>query len=388
MKIGIVQNKIIYGGRLKVIIDIVRILNKRGVIPDLITYSTNISPEYIKMNYNAEAAFRLRILKSPLSRLPGELNIISFGISLFGIINEYDYLIDSNNTSLFMPSCIPILSYVHFPRAARYKSQKYLHQSKYKEPIIFSVLYFIYLKLISFLYQIHFISSKNHLIANSFFTRDKILSSYPRYKNYIPIVYPPASNLFSSPASSERVQNKNKSVSILGRFCKEKDQLSLIRLAACLSDWDFHFIGFSDHQDEYLKTCVKFVDSRKLKNVFFHANASYTEKASILSKSRFFLHANINEPFGISTVESILYGCLPLVHNSGGQKEIVPINELRFDSIADLPDKIKFLELKTNQLPIYQKLLFKFVKKQFSRIRFQQLMTKIIDDFETSLTSK
>jgi hypothetical protein len=33
----------------------------------------------------------------------------------------------------------------------------------------------------------------------------------------------------------------------------------------------------------------------------------------------------------MTTVEAIAHGALPLVHNSGGQREIVPLADLRFE---------------------------------------------------------
>ncbi|HTW92743.1 MAG TPA: glycosyltransferase family 4 protein [bacterium] len=45
------------------------------------------------------------------------------------------------------------------------------------------------------------------------------------------------------------------------------------------------------------------------------------------------------EHFGIVTVEAIQAGLLPLVHDSGGQREIVPIDKLRFKSEKELAEK-------------------------------------------------
>jgi len=48
-----------------------------------------------------------------------------------------------------------------------------------------------------------------------------------------------------------------------------------------------------------------------------------------------------NEPFGITTVQAIASGCIPVVHNSGGQKEIVPLEKLRFNDKYNAIDIIK-----------------------------------------------
>jgi len=65
-----------------------------------------------------------------------------------------------------------------------------------------------------------------------------------------------------------------------------------------------------------------------------------------LSRTRFFVFPAVNEHFGIVTVEAIASGALPFVHNSGGQREIVPDPRLRFtddrffeqfDNLINLP---------------------------------------------------
>jgi len=99
MKVGIVQNSVIYGGRLTVLAKIIELLNKKGIDPDIITYKTNISSEGIKEKYGIDASFNIRKVKSIFSRLPHEINIIVFGFTLRKIYREYDYFIDSNNTS-------------------------------------------------------------------------------------------------------------------------------------------------------------------------------------------------------------------------------------------------------------------------------------------------
>jgi glycosyltransferase involved in cell wall biosynthesis len=49
------------------------------------------------------------------------------------------------------------------------------------------------------------------------------------------------------------------------------------------------------------------------------------------------------EHFGIVTAEAIQAGLLPLVHDSGGQREIVPIAALRFKGETDLVEKAAVL---------------------------------------------
>jgi glycosyltransferase involved in cell wall biosynthesis len=59
----------------------------------------------------------------------------------------------------------------------------------------------------------------------------------------------------------------------------------------------------------------------------------------------FYTHS-VSEPFGITTVQGIATGCIPIVHNSGGQIEIVEDELLRYNNEAEIPEKIKHFKVK------------------------------------------
>ena len=47
----------------------------------------------------------------------------------------------------------------------------------------------------------------------------------------------------------------------------------------------------------------------------------------------------VGEHFGISIVEAMALGCLPIVHNSGGMKEFVP-EQYRYETLQEAANKI------------------------------------------------
>ena len=67
------------------------------------------------------------------------------------------------------------------------------------------------------------------------------------------------------------------------------------------------------------------------------------------------------EPFGITTVQGIAAGCIPIVHNSGGQKEIVQDVDLRFESEHEIPGIIRSLQ-NANRMPSIKKGLQEHIK--------------------------
>ena len=151
------------------------------------------------------------------------------------------------------------------------------------------------------------------------------------------ILYPAASIEKFQPARFK----KNMIVNI-GRFfitghCKK--QLDLVRVFKKIVDsgyknWELHFIGSvaegETHQQYYEKVAEESVGYP----VFFHINAPFNQLKSILSQAKIYWHAtgldedpNRNpirlEHFGITTIEAMASGCVPVVINAGGQTEIV-----------------------------------------------------------------
>jgi glycogen synthase len=99
--------------------------------------------------------------------------------------------------------------------------------------------------------------------------------------------------------------------------------------------------------------------------------------------AKVFIHPNINEPFGISTAESILNGCLPLVHNSGGQKEIVPFTELRFNTFDEIAGMLEKYSKYDDHLGRIQKQLIRYCRDRFDCQVFKASMNAQINHFES-----
>jgi len=381
MKVGIVQNSIIYGGRLAVIIKITELLNEKGIVPDFITFKTRITAEGIKERYGAEVSFRIRKIETILSRFPYKSNRLTFGLALRKIYKEYDYFIDSNNTSFLMPSRIPIFSYIHFPHIANLRSKHVLIQDPKRGKKSWLNPKDAFQKVLGLLYSFDQIRESNYLVANSDFTRSYIARYYPSYNKEIPVIYPPVK---IERAFTKRFAERGNNISSIGRFCKEKRQFEQIKLAEKLPGWNFHLIGFAKENNKYLKNCRGYVAENNINNVFFHTNISDKKKKEILSDSKFFIHTNINEPFGITTVEAIFNGCVPLVHNSGGQKEIVPFEEFRFDALEDLVEFFNgYQKAGIDYNEVIQKLI-RHCQSNYSSNIFKKRFGKCLNDFEST----
>lgn len=168
------------------------------------------------------------------------------------------------------------------------------------------------------------------------------------------VLYPPVDPI------KDRKEKEN-SIITVGRFTRGnnvKKHDVLIRAFQKFSEkeknWKLHIVGSHLPDDEDIVDSLKKL--AKGSSIFFHANVSYKELSSLYATAKIYWHAtgyqeNVQqhperaEQFGISTVEAMSAGCVPVVINSGGQKEIVDdgVNGFRFDTVEELIEKTQHL---------------------------------------------
>jgi len=310
--------------------------------------------------YNLEINYRNKIIPKKI-KLPYELEILQINKYLSKVYKDYDLFIDSNNTTFKAPN-IPTISYVHFPRKSRVinyqkKTQNKINYSSIKYDLINMVAKKLYKKD-------EIIRNNNSIIVNSEYSKRKFFDAYPSFKREVEVIYPPIDIKFSK--NDER---NSKSICSLGRFTEQKGQLKIIKIAEKIKNFDFHLIGFAEKENKYYQKCLNYIENKSIQNVFLHRNATHKEKNQILSKCTYFFHIMEDEPFGIITVEAIMNGLIPIVSNSGGQPEIVPIPELTFNSLEEIPMSLKRFSSKEDRisvLDILQKNIKKFDSKNFN----------------------
>lgn len=153
------------------------------------------------------------------------------------------------------------------------------------------------------------------------------------------ILYPPVNTGAFHPSV-----NKKNWITHIGRFFvtgHSKKQLELIRVFKNLidsksleSDWELHFIG-SVHEgkvhQEYFESCLQEAQNYP---IHFHISIPFDDLKRILAQSKIYWHATgldddpnkqpiLMEHFGITTVEAMASGCVPVVIDAGGQPEII-----------------------------------------------------------------
>lgn len=201
-------------------------------------------------------------------------------------------------------------------------------------------------------------------IANSEFTKKAVIERLSRDLHPI-VIYPPVDLPIWFEGSE--VAHSRSGIASLSRFETWKRHDLQLKIAH-ETGITLRMIGRAVRYDEVV--CLsRLRDAARGNLVEFHVNESQKEAKRILTTSKVFLHTADGEPFGISIVEAIAAGCVPIVRNAGGASEIVPYEELRFDTLAEAEEKIR-MALNGD----YDNLLTKLRDhiRRFDRVEFQK----------------
>ena len=176
------------------------------------------------------------------------------------------------------------------------------------------------------------------ILANSHYTADEIRRFSGKKAK---VLYPPVpSSIFNNnPETLTKNQRKNLVVTI-SRFGPGKGLEKILYIASLTEpSIQFAIIGRVHYRDTLL-SLQKLTEKLGLKDrVKFFPDASRMEMKQILENAKIYLHTMIGEHFGISIVEAMAMGCIPIIHDSGGAKEFVP-KEFRYKTVHEAAAKI------------------------------------------------
>ncbi|MGC9193758.1 MAG: glycosyltransferase [Thermoplasmata archaeon] len=187
-------------------------------------------------------------------------------------------------------------------------------------PPIYNDLAFRFKILFKYYAIVDYISrfGKNNIklvIYISEYVRSKYKFKKQGIKEYV--VYPSVIDKIPKTEFSE----KENIIVTVSRIATEKKLEKLITITENLP-YKHYLIGFST--DKPYTEKLKLL----LKNTTLILDASEEVKNNYLRRAKIFLNTSENEPFGLVLIEAMSHGAIPIAHNSGGPKEILPENFL------------------------------------------------------------
>jgi glycosyltransferase involved in cell wall biosynthesis len=204
------------------------------------------------------------------------------------------------------------------------------------------------------------------IFANSKFTAEAIKAEFG-IKPYI--LYPPVGSDFLNRNETEFNGQRDNIVTAIARI-SERENLKIIPyIAKSISkEVSFNIVGLLG-SNEVLGSLIKLVKELKLsERVKILTNVERERLRRMLLNSKVYLHPVINEHFGISIVEAMSCGCIPVVHDSGGPREFVP-EDLRYKSIEEAAKKVEkaINDWTPEQANRISKIAIKFSENNFSK---------------------
>jgi len=171
---------------------------------------------------------------------------------------------------------------------------------------------------------------KVDLITNSNFTKNEIKKNCG--KDSI-VIYPPVK---IEKYKKFQKYDKIKKIVTISRFSLEKNLDATIEIFN-QTNFSCEIIGNAKYKNQF--TVLENLQGKKGENVKIYSNISSEEISTLLSTAKVYLHTS-KETFGISVVEAIAAGCIPIVPDNSAHRETVPFSELRYKNEKDVKEKI------------------------------------------------
>jgi alpha-1,2-mannosyltransferase len=211
------------------------------------------------------------------------------------------------------------------------------------------------------------------VLANSRYTAAEIKAFSG--KN-VQVLYPP----FTSSIQNRSTQSKQDLVVTTSRFEQNK-KLETIPVIAQKTASNIQFAVIGRLYDKAtLESLQKQVKKLGLTGrVQFYPDLPAEQKLQMLAAAKVYLHTMVGEHFGISIVEAMASGCIPVSHNSGGMVEFVP-SQNRYETIEQAAEKIDAEIVGWSNGKTVEP---KRIAEQFSIKNFSFRFMKLFSEYET-----
>jgi glycosyltransferase involved in cell wall biosynthesis len=294
----------------------------------------------------------------------------------------YDAFIVSDD----MPICIAErrgVCYIHYPHAARFNFKEYV-ATTYKTTLRGRLAWKIHEVLFPKFYLVSRKPESWLLIANSLVTRRHAAETFRIDVEDIALLNPPVASQAINEAWKNCSFEKENLVVCVGRFDLEKRFTKVLHALARLKnkiDVKLSLIGFT-YDERHVLEVVRSLGLEE--NVELLVNAERRKLIDRLLRAKAIVHPAPYEPFGISVVEGMAAGCVPIVKRgiNGPWLEIAEEGKygLGFNNFKELTDVMeKVIEFyDTFNIEVIISRALKFDETEFKR-RFISIFENFID---------
>ncbi|MDQ3967589.1 MAG: glycosyltransferase family 4 protein [Thermoproteota archaeon] len=363
------------GGETTVAIETIESLYELGYAVELVTVQPpdldRITKSYGKKIHIAQTK----------SLLPFRLNYFGVYQRLLTLLSSIDFkdsdaVINTHGDALpyRISGNVPYLLYLHFPTFLMDSTASYA-SAKYKKSFFWRA-YFKPYSLISRSLAMRAVTRSSLILTNSEFSRKAIREALGDVRPYV--LYPPVDTERFSHAYSRPINCREVKVLVVSRFSPEKQIENAIKVAHLLhGSIKFQIVGsLTPANRPYFRTLQQMIGTYGLsQTVTLTPNASNEELLDAMSKSTVYLHTMIGEHFGVSIIEAMSAGLVPIVPAYGGCSEIVP-TEYQYHSLQEAADYIA----KNTKYPDDEKRVqMHKISRQFSPDNFRNVMKQYIE---------
>jgi len=336
MKVGVFHPSLYnFGGGEFVALVITNTLAKNGYQTELFV-SNRVQQSQIQKMFGEKINPSAKIRVKPAFTNPGgSLDLFPTVFRSLAFSTKCDILIDTYSNCVFPWTDV---CYIHYPFLNPYSYRKNFPYLKSRNPRhIIGPPYLIYGKKLE--------NYENKLIiANSKYSANAM----KEFVNVnVEVMYPPVpSFMFNQPSELLTDQNREDLVVTVSRFAPEKELEKIPYIAKrTKSNLKFTLIGLL-HDRRVYESILENIKRLGLNGrIEVIANASKKEVDNILRRAKIYLHTMAGEHFGISIVEAMAVGCIPIVPRLGGMIEYVP-SIYAYETIEEAAEKIQSSILK------------------------------------------
>jgi glycosyltransferase involved in cell wall biosynthesis len=327
------------GGETTVAIETIESLYQLGYEVELVT----VQPpdlERIAKSYGK----KIHIAQTK-SLLPFKLNYFGVYQRLLTMLSSIDFkgsdvVINTHGNALpyRIPGNVAYLLYLYFPTFLMNSTGGY-GSNKYRKSLFWRA-YFKPYSIITRSLAMRATKRSDLILTISKFSREAIREAFPGVHPYI--LYPPVDIERFSRAYSQPINAREVKVLVVSRFSPEKRIENAIKIAHLLGgEIKFQIVGsLAPANRSYFKRLQQMIEKYGLsQTVNLTPNASNEELIDSMSKSMIYLHTMIGEHFGVSIVEAMAAGLIPIVPAYGGCSEIVPTDH-QYRTLEEAADHI------------------------------------------------